>query len=663
MKYKELLEKISDWLWEVDENGVYTYCSDSVYKFLGYRTDEVIGKTPFDFMSEEEALRVSVLFSAYISNKLPIMELENRHIHKDGHEVIVQSSAIPILDEEGNLTAYHGIDKDVSKEKQLEADLKSKNESMSDLTKLINHSQTIIFHWRAKEHWPVEYVSENISQFGYTKEDFLSGKISYFSIIHPDDSVKVAKEVTEYTLNATNSFSQIYRILTADGDVRWIDDRTVIQRDSDGNAVTYLGTIVDITKRKIAQLSLIDSEEKFKKISENSHTGVFIYKDTYVYINEAFSKLTGYTEEELYKMHPYEILDPIHHKKVIEIMQQRLSGVDLPLGYHDMKLINKRGQKKIVRISTQTIKHENEYAGMGTVVDITDITETKKQLQLLSQAVEQTDELIKITDKDGVILYANDALVAHTGYKHTELLGEKSSIFKSHKHNKKFYEDMWKLILAGQTYRGILINRKKSSELYYEQLTITPIMDSDGEIQNFVSTSEDITERIKMEEKLKQLATIDSLTGIYNRHRTNENIDLELSKASRYGDIFSLAMMDIDHFKSVNDTYGHDVGDSVLQELSSLISNLIRTTDSFGRWGGEEFMLLLPHTNKEQSLILTQKLINVVASHQFKHIEQITISVGVTLYTKDDEKPTILKRVDEALYEAKKSGRNRIVFK
>ena len=663
MRYKELLENVSDWLWEVDSNGIYTQCSDSVYDFLGYRVDEVIGKTPFDFMNKEESLRVAVLFNAYISNKLPIHNLQNTHIHKDGHEVIVKTSAIPILDEAGDVKAYQGIDQDISQETHLKEELKNKQENISDLNRLIDNSDMIVFHWKAEDNWPVIYVSKNISMLGYSSQDFISGKIPYFSIIHPDDSEQVAKEVQEYTENKIDRFAQVYRIVNASGKIIWIDDRTVIHRDSNGKVLSYLGTIMDVTNRKRAQIALQDSEEKFRKISENALMGIFIYKERFIYVNAAFSNITGYSQEELFKMRPWEVLDESHHSVAQKALDRRLHGVEFPLTYQDMTILKKSGQKRIVRFSTQTIKYEGEYAGTGTIIDVTDIIETKKQLQLLSQAIEQTDEMIKITDKEGNLIYVNDALVAHTGYKHIELLGNNSNIFNSGKHNKAFYTDMWRQILDKKTYRGTLINRKKDSELYHEEITITPIMDSEQNIQNFVSTSQDISERIKLEEKLNKLATVDSLTRLYNRHKTNENIDAEISRVNRYEGAFSIAMIDIDHFKLINDKHGHDIGDLVLQELSTLISSLIRISDSFGRWGGEEFILLLSHTNKKQSLILTQKLIDSVSNHEFKKVGRVTVSIGVSVYTQSEKKETILKRIDEALYEAKESGRNRVVFK
>jgi len=663
MRYKKLLENVSDWLWEVDKNGIYTDCSTSVQNFLGYEADEIIGKTPFDFMSEEEAIRVSLLFSTFISNKLPIKNLENKHLHKDGHEITVRTNAIPIFDEEDNISGYHGLDKDISREVLLKEELIDKNHSINNLTTLLENSDTIVFHWKAEENWPVEYVSKNISIFGYSTQDFTSGKVSYFSIIHPDDAEQVGQEVLEYTRDNTNHFSQIYRIITASGEVRWIDDRTVINRDSKGRVLSYLGTILDITKRKVAQLSLKDSEEKFRKIAENALMGIFIYKENFLYTNEAFSTITGYSKEELHTMPPWEILDSSHQQTAKKALEKRLQGVQFPADYQDMTIVTKNGKKRVIRISNQTIKYEGEHAGTGTIVDITDIIETKKQLQLLSQAIEQTDEMIKITDKNGLIIYVNDALVAHTGFKQVELIGSKSSIFKSGKQDHQFYQSMWKKILNGETYRGTIINKKRDSQLYYEEITISPILDSEKNIQNFVSTSQDITERIKMEEKLNKLATIDSLTKIYNRHKTNEIIDAEISRVQRYESSFSLAMLDIDHFKLINDTYGHEVGDTILKELTALIGSLIRISDSFGRWGGEEFILVLPHTNAEQSLILTNKLIEHIASYKFSHVDRVTMSIGVSLYIKPEDKATMLRRVDEALYKAKDNGRNRVIFK
>ena len=319
---------------------------------------------------------------------------------------------------------------------------------------------------------------------------------------------------------------------------------------------------------------------------------------------------------------------------------------------------------------TQFNEKKEPIAMLGKVFDITErrkelleLQETQSQLKLLGQAIEQTDEMIRITDKDGVITYVNEALVAHTGYKRVELLGQNMRIFNSNQQDTNFYKELWETITSGETYRGVMVNLKKDKTIYYEEQTITPIFDDNKQIQHYVSTSQDITERIAMEEQLKQLATTDSLTGISNRRKMKTEIESEITRVKRYEDSFTVVMFDLDYFKRVNDSYGHDIGDYVLKKTTRLISQYIRKGDSFGRWGGEEFILVFPNLTQDKAMLISEKLRELIANSSFNEVEEVTISIGVSTYTKGETMKTLLKRVDAALYEAKEGGRNRVVFR
>ncbi len=167
----------------------------------------------------------------------------------------------------------------------------------------------------------------------------------------------------------------------------------------------------------------------------------------------------------------------------------------------------------------------------------------------------------------------------------------------------------------------------------------------------------------KQNKELQILATIDKLTGIYNRKKIDEITNNEIQRNKRYNHIFACAIIDIDYFKKVNDSCGHLVGDEVLKHISSLISNNIRKTDFIGRWGGEEFLVILPETKKEDMLTILEKIRKTVEEDTIKEVGKKTISVGATVFKKDDDINSIIKRADEALYEAKESGRNKICFK
>lgn len=161
--------------------------------------------------------------------------------------------------------------------------------------------------------------------------------------------------------------------------------------------------------------------------------------------------------------------------------------------------------------------------------------------------------------------------------------------------------------------------------------------------------------------QLEEKASFDFLTKLYNRRKFNSFLEYEISKANRYKDQhLSLLLVDIDYFKNVNDTYGHLVGDNILQEVSKILTICSRDTDIVARWGGEEFVLMLPQTNVEQAFLVGEKLRATIEKHKFDDVKHITCSIGVSQFHKNEDKDILFKRVDAALYKAKNSGRNRV---
>lgn len=161
--------------------------------------------------------------------------------------------------------------------------------------------------------------------------------------------------------------------------------------------------------------------------------------------------------------------------------------------------------------------------------------------------------------------------------------------------------------------------------------------------------------------ELEILSTTDQLTGLYNRHKVDGELEKECKRSVRYKRPFSVLMFDIDRFKRINDTYGHQAGDSVLREISSLLNENLRSTDILGRWGGEEFLVLCPETNLEEAQILGVKICSVVANHQFEINAPLTISAGGCEFSEQEDPKDLIRRVDEKLYAAKHQGRNRVV--
>lgn len=533
-----------------------------------------------------------------------------------------------------------------------------------EMKSLLDNSDTVIFHWSASEGWPVLSVTNNISIFGYIPEDFLDNTISYSSIIYKDDLEKVSKEIEEYLKNSIDNFKQVYRIRTRDNDVRWIEDTTIVQRNKENEVVGFLGIIHDITEQRTLELNLKENEEKFRAMIEGSLAGAFIYRDTYVYTNKAFENITGYSANELQTIAPEFILEKKLQEKFHEIGQQRINGKLLSQSnYQNVTLVRKNEERRIVRITVSTIKYQGVYAGAGTIMDITDIMKEKKVHNLLARALKQTDDIVYITDINGIITYVNDSTLKNYGYTEEEILGKNAKIFASGKYEKIFYEEFWNTILAGKNYHYIMINHTKEGKLLYEEKVITPMLNENNEIESFVSTATNITRRIELEKKLEKMAIIDNLTNLYNRHKINEVISNKLEQVKRYNEDTVIVMFDIDYFKHVNDTYGHDAGDEVLKFLSQTVLKSIRKVDTVGRWGGEEFILILSHIDLTHAYAKVESIRKKIENSLIDGKYKITISFGMTQFLQTDTTAKLLKRVDNTLYEAKESGRNIVVAK
>jgi diguanylate cyclase (GGDEF)-like protein len=216
-----------------------------------------------------------------------------------------------------------------------------------------------------------------------------------------------------------------------------------------------------------------------------------------------------------------------------------------------------------------------------------------------------------------------------------------------------------KNLLDGKFERNIAkIVNVRSSELRTFMVKATKFPEEEEEL--YIVSMSDITDMEEEAKTLERLATTDPLTKVYNRLKLNELLAFEVKKAERYELPLSLIMLDIDHFKDINDTYGHDIGDEVLVKLCEIITSHIRDTDVFARWGGEEFMIMLPNTNTEGAEIMAENLRKIVEESEFGKAGKITASFGIAVYKTNSNMRDMLKRVDDALYSAKRGGRNMV---
>jgi len=302
----------------------------------------------------------------------------------------------------------------------------------------------------------------------------------------------------------------------------------------------------------------------------------------------------------------------------------------------------------------------------GTTRDITNIKETEEQMRKLSMALEQSADVVMITDCSGIIEYVNQSFELATGYSKEEVLGEKPNIVKSGKQNEEFYTNLWQTISSGNVFSDVLINRRKDSTFYYEQKTITPLKDAEGNITHFVSTGKDITDRMHAQEKLHHMAHHDPLTELPNRTLFLERLKLALARARYHKRLIAVMFIDLDRFKTINDSLGHDTGDKLLKLIAQRLVGDIRDGDTVARLGGDEFAVLLDDIALEKDIASLAKKMLEALEPKFVIDERefyITASIGVSNCPNDGvDSQTLLKHADIAMYRAKDLGKNNYQF-
>ncbi|MDH5435410.1 MAG: EAL domain-containing protein [Gammaproteobacteria bacterium] len=302
----------------------------------------------------------------------------------------------------------------------------------------------------------------------------------------------------------------------------------------------------------------------------------------------------------------------------------------------------------------------------GTVQDITSKHEENARMSMLSSALEQSADLVLITNNKGMIEYINPAFESTTGYTRDEMIGSRPDILKSGKMEADFYSRLWDMISSGGTFTGVFINKKKNGIIYYEEKTITPLINANGNITHYISTGKDISERMATQERLHHMAHHDALTGLPNRLLLLDRLDQVTSRARWHNRVVGVMFLDMDRFKTINDTLGHDVGDNLLKQMSLRLSHCVRDGDTVARLGGDEFAIILNDVASIDDISpFAQKIIEalMVPFSIHEHELFVTSSIGICVYPDDgDNSQELLKRADVAMYRAKAMGRNNFQF-
>ena len=460
------------------------------------------------------------------------------------------------------------------------------------------------------------------------------------------------------------------------------DTPTLLRRDFLISIMISLFGAIIITSLLLALIQrtrLIEQERnELKVVTDTMSEGMYTI-DTMgkiVQINARALDILGYTKEELlgqeahciFHSHSLNEHVTLEQCPLFQALQKGLSfnGEEQYFTCKDTHIIP-------VEIYGQPLFYENSIKGMVTTFrDLSGQKASDAQMKLLYRALESTTNAVVITNKDALVEWANPAFERLTGYKIAEALGKRPrDLVYSGKQPESFYKQMWATIRSKKTWHGEVINRRKNGELYHEELSITPVLDQKNEIQHYVAIKQDISDRKKNEDAITKLAFYDPLTQLPHRRLLLEHLEKVLSHTKRTDLYSGVFFLDIDHFKNINDSYGHDTGDTLLKAVALRLKSIMREEDTISRFGGDEFVILIENLGENATTAALHSKTIATTIHKaidepFEldgHLRYITVSIGITLFH-DQTIPQeeILKHADMALYKAKAVGRNTSQF-
>ncbi|MCV6636709.1 EAL domain-containing protein [Candidatus Albibeggiatoa sp. nov. NOAA] len=390
----------------------------------------------------------------------------------------------------------------------------------------------------------------------------------------------------------------------------------------------------------------------------------------YVGCNLAFERLAGHTADEIIGQTVHHIFpkDVAEYSKKMDTLLFRSRGDQ----NYETSLYYADGSRHEVVIQKTVFNNaEGDLVGLvGVIIDITERKRYEATLRLSASVFQGSNEGILITNASSKIISVNQAYENLTGYAEIESLGQNPNMLQSGKHDQFFYQNMWESLLSMGHWSGEIWNRRKNKELFPAWLSISAVKDKHGQTTHYIAIFTDITDKKLSEERLYRLSHYDALTDLANRVLFQDRIHQAMKRAVRETESIALLIIDIDHFKAINDAFGHTVGDELLCIVAQRLTSLSASIESVARLGGDEFGILLADLGLDQKAVRTT---SHFADQILQSLQQpftlagqeifTSVSIGVSIFPQDgDTVTTLMKNADAALYNAKEQGRNNYQF-
>ncbi len=703
-KFRSLVEQSSDWIWEIDRNGVFTYVSPKVSEIVGYAAAELLSKTTFDLMTPEKRQRFMALLEPFFLAQKPFTRLEKTLIHKDGNPVVLETSGSPIFDCQGVLQGYRGIARDISERKQAEQALQA---SEARLQAILDSSTAVIYMMDTQNRYML--INRQYEELFHTTQAQIAGQT-----IDECWPKKVADALVanNWEVLAAGTAVEFEETVPHDDGLHTYITNKVPVYDSSGTPYAVCGVSTDITDRKQAEVALRESEERYRRLVDLSPEAILVYSDgKVVYCNPAGAKLyRAASPEAMVGQSAWNFVHPDYRALVAERVEQS-EATGEPTRPLEVKVVRLDGEIIDAESVGVPIIYEGKPARQVLVRDISDrkrveaaLQQARDQLEIRVQ--ERTRELAKANEAlqkeiaerkliEQELLHSNERFqlaasavncviydwdiqrntVERTAAGLLNVLGYSpqeaqptTNWWKSRVHpddRQHTCQQVWSALANnGSDFAVEYRIRHRSNQYRYVWDKGIIVRNSDGQAIRVVGSFLDISDRKQVEDQLLHDALHDQLTGLSNRALFMDRLAWVLEYAKRHVDyLFAVLFLDLDRFKVVNDSLGHTIGDQLLIAIAGRLQVCLRPSDTIARLGGDEFTILLSDIKDVREVTRVADRIHkqLAAPFNLNGYEVFTTaSIGIALSKTDYDRPEeLLRDADIAMYRAKTLGKAR----
>jgi diguanylate cyclase (GGDEF)-like protein/PAS domain S-box-containing protein len=678
-RWRQLARLSSDWYWEQDAQFRFTRIEGALERHAQIHVAEVVGKARWELPATNIGAGGWAAHRARLEARQPFRDFVIGRIGGDGEPYWVSVSGDPVFDAAGAFVGYRGVGSDITQRRRAEEALLESNSRLLALVEAI--PDAIVFkdgagRWRVANE-PAQRL------FGLHGVDWQARTDAELAAARP------ALASTHEHCQASDEAAWNARRLTLveetvddeRGEPRLFDVRKVPLFEADGRRRALVIVATDATERKRAERQLQESVALNASVLNalSEHIAVIDRNGIIVTVNAAWRRFAASHGA------PEQVVDSIglDYRNVCLSAARTPGGEDAATAWAGIEGVL-GGTRDRFWFEYPCAAPEGELwfrmtayplamSGGGAVIAHEDITERKRADELVRVAAKvfEAEEGMMITDAMSVIRRVNHAFTVITGYQADEVVGKTPRILKSDRHGAEFFAQMWERIRHEGAWSGEVWNRRRNGEVYPQYLTVTAVHGDNGVVTHYVGTFTDITRRKAAEAEIEYLAFFDPLTQLPNRRLLLDRLQHALAASGRSGNQGALLFIDLDNFKTLNDSRGHAVGDLLLRQMAQALIGCVREGDTVARLGGDEYVVMLedlgdsPEEAAGRAEVIGRKILGAVGEPMqlAGHEHHSSASIGVTLFSGvGDTVEELLKRADMAMYRAKAAGRNTLRF-